>query len=216
MKRAQGNWPYIPSAAVREALMPVMVLSWLGLGVSAQFSAGAAPDEPAVASSLVSYAFDLNYQEIDQARVLETIHVKLQRSAFRKEPPLASRGVFRGLLLWGTRPEQAMPFIWDKGRGRLYLDLNRNRDLTDDPKGILASASRDDSQIFTNIHLVFPTTAGDRPVRLQVHLNSYPAGSVRASVGLCSYWGGAGQPARAGMAVWAHGEWARGRRHGLA
>src|ERR1035438_10509850 len=137
MKRAQGNWPYIPSAAVREALMPVMVLSWLGLGVSAQFSAGAAPDEPAVASSLVSYAFDLNYQEIDQARVLETIHVKLQISAFRKEPPLANRGVFRGLLLWVYRAEFSRA-PGNHGTGKIPVSTeeigNRRQKTTSEPR----------------------------------------------------------------------------------
>ena len=81
-----------------------------------------------------------------------------------------------------------MAFIWDKGRGRLLLDLNRNQDLTDDPKGLFASVSKDDYQSFTNIHLVLPTGAGDRSVRLQLNLNSYQAGNAGAYAGLCSYW----------------------------
>ena len=120
--------------------------------------------------------------------VSRSVGIKLQTDPFQKEPALPGQNVFRGSLLWGPRTEQAMSFIWDKGRGRLLLDLNRNRDLTDDPKGVFASTSRDDSQSFTNIHLVLPAATGDRAVRLQLQFNSYQAGSVNAYAGLCSYW----------------------------
>jgi hypothetical protein len=176
--------------AVREALILVMILAWIGLGITARFSASAAPAEPAAVSSPASYTFDLNYQELDQARSLQTVGIKPQSSTFQKEPPLARRDVFRGLLLWGTRPEQAMPFIWDKGRGRLYLDLNRNHDLTDDPKGIFASVAGENYQRFTNIHIALPTATGDRPVRLQVDFDSSQAGRLRAFALLHSFWEG--------------------------
>ena len=111
---------------------------------------------------------------------------KLQPAPFPKEPALPGQNVFRGSLLWGPRAEQAMSFIWDKGRGRLFLDLNRNRDLTDDPKGIFDSASRDGNQTFDNVHLVLPTATGNRatgcncdsiPIRRAVW--AFPRGSAR-------------------------------------
>jgi len=173
---------------VREAMVPVMILAWVVLGVPAQFLAGAAPSEPAAASSTAGYTADLNYQETDEVLASRPIGIKLQTAAFRKEPMLEKRNVVRGVLLWGTRSEQAIPFIWEKGRSRLYLDLNCNRDLTDDPKGVFASASKDDSQSFTNIHLVLPTATGDRPVRLQLTFNSYGPVSMNVYAGLCSYW----------------------------
>jgi len=210
MKLARGNWQVLPWAimrrasvvrsasqlgliqmgrvAVGRALIPAIILGLLGLEIPARFPAGAAPAEPATASAPASDTVDLNYQETDEVLVSRSVRIKLQTSPFQKEPALPGQNVFRGSLPLGPRPEQAMAFIWDKGRGRLLLDLNRNRDLTDDPKGLLASASRDDSQTFTNIHLVLPAGTGDRSVRLQMHFNSYQAGSVRAYAGLCSYW----------------------------
>jgi hypothetical protein len=210
MKLAQGNRRFVPSAVmrgvsvvrsvsqlgliemgrivVRKALIPAIILGGLGLGIPAQFSAGAAPAEPAAASTPASYTVDLNYQETDEELVSRSVGVRLQTNPFQKEPALPGQNVFRGSLLWGPRPEQAMPFVWDKGRGRLLLDLNRNRDLTDDPKGLLASAPRGDSQTFTNIHLVLAAGTGDRSVRLQIDFNSYQGSSVRAYAGLCSYW----------------------------
>ncbi len=190
MKLAQGDWPSVPAAArrrvsaarsleppglrqtrwvaVREALIPVMILGWLGLGVPASFAADAALVEPAAASSPASYTADLNYQETDEVLVYGSVGVRLQSAPFPKEPALPGQNVFRGLLMWRTLPKQATAFIWDNGRGRLYLDLNRNHDLTDDPKGIFASVSRDDRQTFTNVHLVLPIGAGSGPAAVGV------------------------------------------------
>jgi hypothetical protein len=165
-----------------------MFLAWLGLGVSVRFSADAAPADPAAVSTPASYTIDLNSQDGDEVLVYRSVALKLRSNPFLKEPALPGQKVFRGSLVWGPRPEQDMAFIWDKGRGRLLLDLNRNQDLTDDPMGLFASASKDDSQSFTNIHLVLPTATGDRSVRLQLDFSSYQAGSVRAYAGLCSYW----------------------------
>ena len=168
----------------------MVILAWLGLGIAAQFSAGAAPAEPVAAASPTSFTFGLSRQDLDHARVLQTVGVRLQRAAFQKEPPLAGRDVFRGSLLWFNRPEQAMPFIWDKGRGRLYLDLNRDGDLTEDAKGVFASTAGASEQSFTNVPLLHPTARGNRSVRLEVSFNSDYAGSVRVNAGVSSYWGG--------------------------
>jgi hypothetical protein len=210
MKLRDGNWSSVPSAAMRggfaawsvsplrpglvaraalgKGLVPAIVLAWVALGITAQLSASAAPAAAKVAASPASYSFDLTYQETDEELVTRSVDIKLQSSPFQKEPALPGQKVFRGSLVWGLRPEQDMAFIWDKGRGRLLLDLHRNRDLTDDPKGLFASASKDDYQSFTNIHLVLPTATGGRSVRLQLDLRSYQVGAVRAYAGLCSYW----------------------------
>ena len=166
----------------------VVFLVWLALGITARFSAAAAPAEPAAASAPASHSLDLNYQEGDEELVSRSVDLKLRNNPFQKEPAMPGQKVLRGSLVWGPRPEQDMAFIWDKGRSRLLLDLNRNQDLTDDPKGLFASASKDDYQTFTNIHLVLPTASGDRSVRLQLDLSSYQGSKVRAYAGLCSYW----------------------------
>jgi len=210
MKLTEGKRPSVPSAAkravsvvrsvgpqglnhmgrvaLRKVLIPVIILAWLGLGIPAQLSAGAAPAEPAAASTAGVFTVDLNYQETEEVLLSRPVDVKLQRAPFPKESALPGQNVFRGSLLWGPLPGQAMAFIWDKGRGRLLLDLNRNRDLTDDPKGVFASASRNDNQSFTNIHLVLPTPTGNRPLRLQADFNSYQGRSASVYVGLCSFW----------------------------
>jgi hypothetical protein len=210
MKLEDGRWLTVPPAAmrdvlvagclaplglrglgvvmVRQALVYITMLAWAALGVGAQYSAAAAPAETVAPASSAVYIADLSYQETDEVLISRAIGVKLQTAPFPKEPALPGQNVFRGSLLWGSRPEQALPFIWDKGRGRLLLDLNRNRDFTDDPKGVFASASKDNSQSFTNIHLVLPTATGNHPVRLQLTFNSYGGPNMNVYAGLCSYW----------------------------
>ncbi len=210
MNLTEGNWPSVASAvisgvslprcveppyhgrmglvAVREALFPVVVLAWLGLGIPTHSSVQAAPAEPAATSPAFTHTADLQYQETDEVLVSYSVGTKLRANPFLKEPALPGQNVFRGSLLSEPRPDQATAFIWDKGQGRLYLDLNRNGDLTDDPKGAFASPSRDDNQTFTNIHLVLPATTGDRAVRLQLEFYASRSSSPRVYAGLCYYW----------------------------
>ena len=174
--------------ALRQAIFVLVIVASLRLDIPAQLSSRAATAEVAAASPAAAYIAELKYLEREEVLISRPVGIKLQPAPFQKEPALPGQNVFRGSLLWGPRAEQAMSFIWDKGRGRLFLDLNRNRDLTDDPKGIFDSASRDGNQTFDNVHLVLPTAAGDRPARLQLQFNSYQAGDVNVYAGLCSYW----------------------------
>jgi hypothetical protein len=216
MNLTECNWPSVPSAAirrvslpwcveppglrrtglvaVREALIPVMLLAWLGLGILTHFPVQAAPAEPEAAAPAVTHTADLQYQETDEVLLSRPLGTKLRTNPFLKEPALPGQNVFRGSLLWEQRPDKATPldrataFIWDKGQGRLYLDLNGNGDLTDDPKAVFASSSRGDNQSFTNIHLVLPTLTGDRAVRLQLECYSYQGRGLRVIAGLCCFW----------------------------
>jgi hypothetical protein len=60
-----------PACALLVLLCPV-------LGQAVQFSAGAAPAEPAVASSPASHTVDLIYQETDEVLVPGSVAVRLQ------------------------------------------------------------------------------------------------------------------------------------------
>ena len=210
MKLAQLDWPLVRSAlrgfasevprgerrgfrqkeggGLRHALVSPVIQACVGVGLAAGLATAAAPAEVSAASPAATHTLDLNYQETDEVLVSRAVGVKLQTAPFPKEPALPGQNVFRGSLSWGPRPEQALPFIWDKGRGRLLLDLNRNRDLTDDPNGLFASVSRNDSQSFTNVHLVLPSVTGNRAIRLQLDFSAYQGGTVGVAAGLCSYW----------------------------
>ncbi|MBC8443129.1 hypothetical protein H8D79_00230 [PVC group bacterium] len=55
---------------------------------------------------------------------------------FEREPDFGDRPVVRRLLPTARKREDCMGFVWDRHEGKLYLDLNGNRDLTDDPGGV--------------------------------------------------------------------------------
>ena len=55
---------------------------------------------------------------------------------FLKEPELSQRHVFRRVLRFGKDTNNAIALIWDQPKRKLYLDLNRNLDFTDDPAGV--------------------------------------------------------------------------------
>jgi hypothetical protein len=184
MNVAKGKSPAALKAGLRKGWKPLVVLAWLGLGLALQFSshgASAAPDA-------ATYSVALNYQETDEVLASRQFDLKVQKTPFSKEPPLGKKDIFRGLLLCGERPDQAVAFIWDKPKGRLYLDLNRNRDLTDDPQGAFVSQTNRNSQSFTNIHWPLPAGAGKTTVRLELNFYAYGAGKLRVDAGLCYFW----------------------------
>ena len=115
----------------------------------------------------------LEYQEADRGLISWMMSVPTQSAPFGKEPDFGRRRVWRGSLQLGSKPEDAVPFAWDPGQGKLYLDLNRNGDLTDDPNGVF-SARPTSVQTFTNIHLEFKTEMGAR--RLLADLSLYQLG----------------------------------------
>ena len=77
----------------------------------------------------------------------------------------------RGTLKFGDRSDHFIAFILDASRGKLYLDLNRNQDLTDDPSGVYSCQPRfssGSSYCFNNVRLAFKTAAGVHPALLDL------------------------------------------------
>ena len=72
---------------------------------------------------------------------------------FAKEPVLGNASFFRGVIHLPKRPSQSVGFIWDKINVRLYLDTNRNGDLTDDSSNPVQGKRGAFSQDFNNIHV---------------------------------------------------------------
>lgn len=132
----------------------------------------------------------LEYRELPYGVINWGLSIKLQNQAFLKEPNVGQRKVFRGSLQFGNDGEQSMPFLWDHAKGKLYLDLNRNRDLTDDPAGVFSAPLRQYSssyQTFTNVVLTFPAPADTHRVLANLSLydfNNQPGGSVECR----SFW----------------------------
>ncbi|MGD0743865.1 MAG: hypothetical protein ABSA45_01810 [Verrucomicrobiota bacterium] len=137
----------------------------------------------------------LEYQETDHAIIDWGVSIALQSAPFNKEPAAASGKIVRGILNFGGGSSNAIPFLWQRGAGKLFLDLNRNRDLTDDPAGVFSESLGPTRsayyQTFTNVHLIFNTLSGKCPVLADIRFWDYgsqPGGNI--DIALRSFWQG--------------------------
>ena len=146
-------------------------------------------NSPSPASALAR----LEYQET--AYRLNNVGVSLSQQSvvFKHEPAAVAGKVFRGSLNFGDNPSNAIPFLWQRDAGKLFLDLNRNQDLTDDPAGVFSNRVTAphsfQSQTFTNVHLLFNTSLGPCPVLADLDFWDYGAASD-CSVSARSFWQG--------------------------
>jgi hypothetical protein len=166
------------------------VCGWLGLmwavvgPVRAQETGGTNGQSGRVVSA------DLDYREVNYSFVSWGAPLGDKAPVFKKEPVMSGRRVVRGTLRLGDGTSEEMGFVWDRTAGKLYLDLNRNLDLTDDPVWVcpLTRYYGDNYQSFTNIHLPFKTAAGTR--QMLVDINLYHYGQPNCQVAMRSFWQG--------------------------
>jgi hypothetical protein len=132
----------------------------------------------------------LQYREVDYSPLVWEIKVELG-TQFVREPAFDSKSVFRGRFCLGTDTNHFLPFAWDSVAHRIYLDLNRNGDLTDDPAGMQTS-SGSSVQLFRNIRVTFPSATGTYPILMDAHVfEQIPGqGQVRVFLYVRSQWDG--------------------------
>lgn len=56
---------------------------------------------------------------------------------FHKEPPLAGKPILRKLIKSGSTPSESLAMEWDLTSGRLCIDTDMDRDLTDETTGVV-------------------------------------------------------------------------------
>ena len=108
---------------------------------------------------------------------------------FKKEPNYAGKDVVRCALYVSPDQKEFIGFACDSEGSTLYLDLNRNLDLTDDPEGVISSTSEGWGNSFEQVAisveqegrrrdmLVDMTIYGDRWGRYEVE-SSWESSSV--------------------------------------
>ena len=191
------GWAFVPAAAL---------CIW-GLMAGGGYSRAAQGQAEASASETTAY-LDYHPSQTVASSYGLPLTFELQSKAFRKEPNTARRTVVRGNLRFGStvvsnaratagtsEEDQRIACLWDVTQGKLYVDLNRNGDLTDDPAGVYSypvptlSRAVSTYQNFSNVRLNFKTPAGDHP--LAVDLMFYNSSSrPQITATSRSYWGG--------------------------
>jgi hypothetical protein len=149
-------------------------------------AAEGAPAGPAAGGEVRQIA--LEYQEAPY--VLDTFELRFTplAQAFKKEPEFGAHRVVRGALGWGTQTNQFTPFAWDHSNNRLYLDQNRNLDLTDDSDAVYAGQYEGFYQEFPGVRFLFHTPAGARRYFMDLRLGGLAASSLRGQGSLRSFW----------------------------
>jgi hypothetical protein len=115
-----------------------MRLYFTALCVLASLSGFAQIAQEAVPPSIVC-----NLQYVESGLYLRNTSLQGDKEvAFKKEPAL-SEDAARGMMSLGNSDADYIGFAWDTKSGKLYIDKNRNLDLTDDPENVYESTAPD-------------------------------------------------------------------------
>jgi 2-amino-4-hydroxy-6-hydroxymethyldihydropteridine diphosphokinase len=184
---APSNPKKLPVRSRRRSRSPALCVALLGIFLSFGASGGAdSPVGPGLpASAIVAH---LQYREVDFASLCGEINVT-REARFVREPAFVGPQVFRGRFALDDDSNQSLPFAWDIQGRRLYLDHNRNGDLTDDPKGVLAASDRD-LQLFRSLRLRFSSEGGPYEVLVDAHVFEQ-GDTARVFLYVRSLWEGA-------------------------
>jgi hypothetical protein len=155
-------------------------------------SAAAEPDSAASSPGPTTNTVLLSLRELVSMPTSLGVDANPRTQPFSKEPELSSRGILRGTLFNNQGPSNAVAYLWDESKGRLYLDLNRNSDLTDDPAGTLTSATSNSSyyQFFPPVALTFSTPHGRHSCKVELRFFHYKNNPLNISASVRSVWQG--------------------------
>ena len=148
------------------------------------------PEVPAAAGG-IAHAALLEYEETTYPIIYCWQSELSTPATFTKKPDFGGRTVFQRMLQFGEDTNNAVACAWDADRGRLYLDLNGNRDLTDDPAGVFSAPDSNRFQTFTNVHWTLNTSNGPQPLLADLHLYHFGSAShPQLQVMLRCFWQG--------------------------
>jgi hypothetical protein len=174
--------------------LPIRRLLAACLTLTTSVCFAAAPGEPpstAPQSSERPLQAPLEWQEwAESSGPLETYTLRFspEIKPFLKEPDFARHRVVRGAFGCGVRTNEFTPFAWDQTANRLYLDLNGNRDLTDDAEATYAGEYDGQLQLFPRVKLNFNTPSGRHRYLVDLHLGGATAAQLSGTWVLRCFW----------------------------
>ncbi len=174
------------------AVPPVALLT-AGLFLVAAVSLRGADDAAATPAPEVTVV-TLEPQQVDFTVASFSVYAERETTAFAKEPALRRDRFVRGRLPINGGATNALAFLWDTDAGKLYLDLNRNLNLTDDPEGVFTWAhergSSSANPSFNRVPLPLLTPAGRRQELVDLRFWNLAGNQLLCTVTLHSFWQG--------------------------
>jgi hypothetical protein len=184
-----------------------LLAACLTLATSVCFAA--APGEPSSAappSSERPLQVPLAWQEwAESSGPLDTYTLRFspEIKPFLKEPDFGRHRVVRGAFGCGARTNEFIPFAWDQTANRLYLDLNGDRDLTDDSEATYAGEYEGQLQLFPRVKLNFNTPSGRHRYLVDLRLGGLTTAQLYGTYVLRCFWQGrvelGGRPYQIGL-----------------
>jgi hypothetical protein len=150
----------------------------------------AAESTPSSSPSTNAITASLAYQETACSVFNWSVSLTTQTAPFKNEPAAAAGKTVRGVLNFGGDASNSIPFVWQRDARKLFLDLNRNQDLTA-AAGTFSSRAetRLSYQTFTNVRLPLTTTQGR--CRMLADLNFYDYGArLNCNLSVRCFWQG--------------------------
>lgn len=165
-------------------------LVWVALLWVTLFTPRSYGSEAGSASGTESIAVALSLEEVEYTFMNLGVSFDARLEPFPQEP-VADGTIHRGTLRFSGNRTNAMTFLWQRSDGTLFLDLNRNQDLTDDPAGVFTAheGMSPRHQTFTGVRLPLVESPGGRTQL--VDLNFWYYGErLNVSAALRSFWQG--------------------------
>ena len=133
---------------------------------------------------------DLKYEEATTSLVNVGLGGSSVSKPFPKEPAV-SQQVSRGKFRVGGRTTEELAYLWDRKNSKLYLDLNHNENLTDDPNGVITADVTGSGSYgsFHRVRLPVQTPAGAHEQVGDLMLYNYGS-TPNGWLGLRSLWRG--------------------------
>jgi hypothetical protein len=103
-----------------------------------------------------------------------------------REPDFAGHRIARSALGFGPNTNEHFAFAWDQTAHRLYLDANRNRDLTDDP--VYVGTYEAFNERFAGVRLGAVNRGDPRSYLLDIRLGGQATNDLKGNYLLRSYW----------------------------
>ena len=97
---------------------------------------------------------------------------------FTREPAYIGDHIVRGALFVAPGKDAYIAFACDLDAGKLYVDKNRNLDLTDDPDGIFEATDQKWGRTFTNITLSIASPGPKRNLLLDLRIYGFGAHEI--------------------------------------
>jgi len=163
-------WYSIKRAGLKMIPFPIILLLFVSLPFCVL------SDDTPKSSVLSRTEYELRYVPEGEASYIRSFSINLKTGiSFAKEPEdIRNKDVVRNTLEFYQVEGRRTGFAWDHSAGRLYIDMNANGDLTDDPEGVYEGSVNERGRFSP---VIFNVMMDGRPCKVYTEFDFYRYGS---------------------------------------